>query len=407
VSNPSGPESANPYASPQTPPSSSVAAPLPRNVWLLGAASLLNDTASEIIFSLTPAFLKTIGGTPQHLGLIEGLADTVAALLKLQAGRWSDRLQARRAFVIVGYVVAALIRPFSALAQLPWHLVSIRLIDRIGKGLRTAPRDALLAESVPETSRGRAFGLHRAMDHLGAALGPLLATVFLYLYPGYTRTLFGLTVIPGLLVLVAVLMVREGRGQEKSAEVDVSANNSSPLPGRFRWFLAAMVLFALGNSSDAFLLNRCLDVGVKEIWLPTIWFAFHIAKSAGNVIVGRLVDRIGARWPLLIGWILYAAVYLGFAAAAQAWQAIALFMVYSVFYSLTESAEKTIVTQLVPADQKGRAFGWFHFSIGIAALPANLLFGTLYVVHPWLAFGVGAALAGLACVLSLIALKRP
>jgi MFS family permease len=155
------------------------------------------------------------------------------------------------------------------------------------------------------------------------------------------------------------------------------------------------------------LLNRCLDVGIKEIWLPTIWFAFHIAKSAGNVIVGRLVDRVGARWPLLVGWVLYAAVYLGFAAAAQAWQAITLFMIYSIFYALTESAEKTIVTQLVPPDQKGRAFGWFHFCIGIAALPANLLFGTLYVVHPWLAFGVGAVLAGLACVLSLIALRGP
>jgi MFS family permease len=398
VSDRSRPEPAN--------PSQERPQPLPRNVWLLGAASLLNDTASEVIFSLTPAFLKSIGGTPQHLGLIEGLADTVAALLKLQAGRWSDRLQARRAFVIIGYVVAALIRPFSALAQVPWHLVSIRLVDRIGKGLRTAPRDALLAESVPESSRGRAFGLHRAMDHLGAALGPLLATVFLYFYPGAMRTLFGLTLIPGLLVLVAVLMVREERAPAKKDENQASAD-VSPLPVRFRWFLAAMIVFALGNSSDAFLLNRCLDLGVKELWLPAIWFAFHIAKSAGNVLVGRLVDRVGPRWPLLVGWTLYAAVYLGFAAAVQAWQAIGLFMLYSVFYALTEAAEKTIVTQLVPPEQKGRAFGWFHFGIGIAALPANLVFGTLYSAeNPFPAFGIGAALAGFACVLSLIALRE-
>lgn len=380
--------------------------PLPRNVWLLGAASLLNDTASEVIFSLTPAFLKSIGGTPAHLGIIEGLADTVAALLKLKAGGWSDQLRTRRGFVIVGYVVAALIRPFAALAQVPWHLVSIRLVDRIGKGLRTAPRDALLAESVPESSRGRAFGLHRAMDHLGAALGPLLATLFLYFCPGHTRTLFALTLIPGLLVLLAVFMVREERSSTTKANQDEApANLASSLPGRFRWFLAAMVAFALGNSSDAFLLQRCLDMGLAELWLPTIWFAFHIAKSAGNLLVGRLVDRVGARWPLLIGWMLYAVVYLGFAAATQAWQAIMLFMVYSLFYSLTEPAEKTIVTQLVPPEQKGRAFGWFHFCIGIAALPANLLFGTLYVQHPWLAFGFGAALAGLACVLSVIALR--
>jgi MFS family permease len=406
VSELSGPEDPNPYVSPQAETSPPGPAPLPRNVWLLGAASLFNDTASEIIFSLTPAFLKTIGGTPQHLGLIEGLADTVAALLKLQAGRWSDRMQARNAFVIFGYAVAALIRPFAGLAQLPWHLVSIRLVDRIGKGLRTAPRDALLAESVPVSSRGRAFGLHRAMDHLGAALGPLSATVFLYCYPGATRTLFGLTLLPGLLVLVAVFMVREERDASQAVNDGAANNLMTPLPGRFRWFLAAMTVFALGNSSDAFLLNRCLDVGVEELWLPTIWFAFHIAKSAGNIVIGRLVDRVGPRWPLLVGWALYAAVYLGFAAAVQAWQAVTLFMVYAVFYALTEPAEKTIVTQLVPAEQKGRAFGWFHLCIGLAALPANLMFGTLYVVHPFLAFGLGALLAGLACVLSMIAGTR-
>jgi MFS family permease len=147
-------------------------------------------------------------------------------------------------------------------------------------------------------------------------------------------------------------------------------------------------------------------MGLAELWLPTIWFAFHIAKSVGNLMVGRLVDRVGARWPLLVGWMLYAVVYLGFAAATQAWQTIALFMIYSLYYSLTEPAEKTIVTQLVPPDLKGRAFGWFHFCIGIAALPANLVFGSLYVLHPWLAFGLGAVLAGLACVLSVIALRR-
>jgi MFS family permease len=378
--------------------------PLPRNVWLLAFASLLNDIASEIIFSLTPAFLKTIGGTPQHLGIIEGLADTVSSLLKLQSGRWSDQLRTRRIFVICGYVVTALIRPFSALAQVPWHLLSIRLIDRVGKGLRTAPRDALLAESVPASSRGRAFGLHRAMDHLGAALGPALAVAFLYFYPDHVRLLFWLTIIPGLLVLIAVLMVRE-TPIELISESKGTAGPQKPLPARFLWFLAAMVVFALGNSSDAFLLNRCLDVGIKEIWLPAIWFAFHIAKSIGSVVVGRLVDRVGPRRPLLAGWILYALVYLGFAAATQAWQAIALFMTYSLFYSLTESAEKTIVANLVSPEQKGRAFGWFHFAIGIAALPANLMFGALYVVHPWLAFGVGAGLAGAACVLSLVALK--
>lgn len=373
--------------------------PLPRNVWLLGLASLLNDTASEAIFSLTPAFLRSMGGTPQHLGVIEGLADSVAALLKLKAGTWSDRLGARRIFVILGYAVAALIRPLVAFATVPWHLVSIRLVDRIGKGVRSAPRDALLADSVPETSRGRAFGLRQALDHVGAAVGPLLAAAFLYFLPGQERWLFGLTIIPGLLVLVAVLLVREERVETKAGKQDDEPNDRR-LPGRFRWYLVAVAVFALGSSSDAFLLNRCLDVGLSAVWLPAIWCMFHIAKSAGNVIVGRLIDRIGPRWPLVIGWLLYAAVYLGFAASGQPWQVIALFMVYSVFYALTEPAEKTLVAQLVPAEQRGQAFGWFHFATGILILPANLLFGWLYAQSAWLAFGFGAGCGLVACLMA-------
>jgi MFS family permease len=373
--------------------------PLPRNVWLLSWASLLNDTASEIIFSLTPAFLKAIGGTAQHLGVLEGLADTIAALLKLKSGRWSDQLGSRRWFVVFGYVVASLIRPLSAFVTAPWQLITVRSIDRVGKGLRSAPRDALLAESVAPSSRGRAFGLHRAMDHLGAALGPALATAFLYFYPGQVRWLFGLTLIPGLLVLAVVLLVREARPPEttpdKSPTVDLTPTQA--LPGRFRWFLSALFIFALGNSSDAFLLNRCLDLGVAELWLPTIWLAFHLAKSLGNVFVGRLVDRVGPRGPLLIGWTIYCITYLGFAGATAAWQAIGLFMVYALYYALSEPAEKTLVTQLVPAEQKGQAFGWYHFAEGIAALPANLVFGTLYAdISPWAAFGLGAVLAGIA-----------
>jgi len=376
------------------------APPLPRNVWLLSFASLLNDVASEAIFANIPAFLKSIGGNAQHLGVIEGLADTVSALLKLKSGGWSDRLGTRRVFVVVGYVVAAIIRPFSALAFAPWHLVSIRLIDRVGKGLRTAPRDALLAESVAETSRGRAFGIHRAMDHLGAALGPALAAAFLYFYPGQVRWLFALTIVPGLLVLVSVFLVREEKKPQQPVPSDDNDMPTPALPSRFRWFLLAIVLFGLGNSSDAFLLNRCLDLGLADYWPPMIWFGFHVAKSIGNVVVGRLVDRVGPRWPLLAGWGLYVVVYLGFAAAWQAWQAIALFMIYSLFYALTESPEKTLVAQLVPPEQKGQAFGWFHFVIGIAALPANLVFGGLYeYVNPWAAFGLGAGLALAASVL--------
>jgi MFS family permease len=375
---------------------------LPRNVWLLAWASLLNDTASEVLFSLAPAFLKSLGGSARHLGLMEGFADLVASLLKLQSGRWSDQLQSRRSFVAAGYLVTALFRPLAAVAMAPWHMIAIRLVDRTGKGLRSAPRDALLSESVSSGMRGWAFGLHRAMDHLGAALGPLLATIFLWYFPGKLRILFALTLIPGLLVLIAIALLREPVVRERAAS---DAPTSSRLPRRFVLFLAALALFGLGNSSDAFLLNRLLDLHLEERWLPAVWLGFHLLKSAGNLFVGSLVDRVGPRAPLVIGWILYAAVYCGFALTTSVPMSLGLFAVYAGFYALTEPSEKTLVTSLVPADQKGLAFGWFHFLIGLVSLPANVIFGYLYEASPLAAFGLGSSLALIAAAIVALGVR--
>ncbi len=386
--------------------------PLPRNVRLLGLTSLLNDIASEMIFPLLPKFLLgVLGGDKFFLGLIEGIAESTASLLKLFAGGWSDRVGRRKGFVVFGYALAAVARPLMGVAAVPWHVLAARFADRVGKGVRTAPRDALIAESVAPNSRGRAFGFHRAMDHLGAAIGPLLATGFLFFWPGEYRTLFLLTLIPGLLVVAVVVIglketsrapsLASGDPGEQAAEVDVRMWSWRGFDPRFRWLLAAIVVFTLGNSSDAFLLVRAEELGVAPVWLPTLWCAFHLVKSVGNLVAGRITDRIGPRPLLLSGWLAYALIYLGFALATEAWQAWALFGGYALHYAVTEPAEKTLVAEFAGA-RRGLAFGWFNFALGIASLPANLLCGALYRSYgAGGAFGVGAGLAMLATAMLL------
>jgi len=383
-------------------PTKAGAAALPRNVKLLGAASLLNDVASEIIFPLMPAFLMSVlGGNRVHLGLIEGVADSVSSLLKLWAGAWSDRVGWRRGFVVAGYLLSALARPLSGLATAPWHLLLARTTDRVGKGIRTSPRDALIADSTDPAIRGRAFGFHQAMDHLGAAIGPVLATLFLLIWPGRLRLLFLLTLIPGLIAVgLLYLGLRETTTAKPTAEK--LRLSLKPFDWSFRLYLIALTLFTLGNSSDAFLLVRAGELGVPAAFLPLLWCAFHIVKSGANLLAGRVADRVGPRPVLLTGWAVYAAIYVAFALAMNAWQVWAIFLAYGFVYSLTEPASKSLVTRLTAAGQKGLAFGWFNFAIGVAALPASLIFGWLYErFGSLIAFGWGAALAAGAALLLL------
>lgn len=375
---------------------------LPANVKLMGMASLLNDIASEMIYPLMPQFLLAfLGGSRFQLGIIEGVADSVASLLKLGAGAWSDRAGSRRGFVVGGYALAAMARPLIGLALAPWHLFLARTADRIGKGIRTAPRDALIADSTEPEIRGRAFGFHRAMDHLGAAVGPLLASAFLLVWPGQLRLLFLLTLVPGLIV---VGLLGFGLREKKKAEAAGQPLRLSlrPFDWNFRLYLLALVVFTLGNSSDAFLLVRAGELGVATVWLPVLWSAFHIVKSTGSLLAGRAVDRFGSRRLILLGWIVYAGIYLMFALASRAWHIWPIFLCYGLFFALTEPAEKVLVARLVGAEQRGLAFGWFNFAIGIAALPSSMIFGLLYERFGALvAFGWGSGMALLAAILLL------
>jgi MFS family permease len=392
--------------SPQTNPSES--ARLPRNVKLLGFVSLLNDVASEMIFPLLPQFLlNVLHGSTAWLGTIEGAADSLGSLMKLWSGGRSDRGGRRKGLVVFGYALANLIRPLVGLIWLPWQLFAVRITDRIGKGVRTSPRDALIADSTAAEIRGRAFGFHRGMDHLGAAIGPLLAAAFLWFWreadPGvfetWVRRLFLFTAVPGVLVVLLLWL-----GLREPARTSVTQARPTltlkPFDRRFRIYLAALVVFTLANSSDAFLLLRAGELGVAVWMLPILWSVFHVAKSAGNIFCGRLVDRFGPRPMILFGWGYYAVVYLAFALASTEWHIWALFLAYAVFYSITEPAEKTLVANLVGPENRGLAYGWFNCAVGIATLPASLLFGVLYQeAGPFVAFGSGAGLALVAAAL--------
>jgi len=366
---------------------------LPRTVLALGLTSFFTDVGSEMVFPLLPVFVVSLGAGPAFLGLVEGVADAVSSLLKLASGHLSDRIRWRKPFVLLGYSLAGAVRPLMGLATAPWHVLGIRGTDRVGKGIRTAPRDVLIAASVPSESAGRAFGFHRAMDHLGAVVGPLVATGLLGL--GWTvRGVFLATIVPGAFAVACVLVIREARagGSPRSG----SPQSPGRLPRRLHAYVAILGLFALGNSSDAFLLLRARETGVGVAALPLLWAAFHVVKAALSYFAGNWSDRLPRVQLITCGWMVYALAYLGFGLARSPWHAWALFVVYGAYYGLTEPVERALVRDLAPVEVRGRAFGLYHFVVGIVAVPAGLLVGTLW--QAWgapIALGTGAALAAL------------
>lgn len=379
---------------------------LPRNVVSLSVVSFLTDVSSDMIYPLLPAFLTTtLGASTTTLGAIEGAAESLSAFLKLASGWWSDRVKARKPLVVAGYALATIARPLVAVATSAGQVMAIRLTDRVGKGIRTSPRDALIADAVDPSQRGRAFGFHRAADNLGGATGPLVAAALLTFAGLSMRSVFWLAAIPGVLsVIVLVAFVKETKLAE---EAKPAAREKGPLGRRFWLYLAVLFVFTLGSSTDAFLLLRAGDLGVPLALMPAIWALLNVVKALSSTHGGALSDRFGRRPLIVSGWFLYGLVYVGFAMASEAWHAWALFAVYGVFFGLTEGAEKALVADLVPAARRGTAFGFYHLAIGLAALPASLVFGLVWDAYgAERAFVLGAALA-LAASAGLVALVRP
>ena len=377
---------------------------------VLAAVSFLTDASSEIIYPLLPIFLTTVLGTSAAaVGAIEGAAETTSALLKLASGWWSDRASRRKPLVVAGYALASLARPLVAVAQSAAQVLAIRLTDRVGKGIRGSPRDALIAESVDPAIRGRAFGFHRAADHAGAVVGPLIAFALLRWEQLPLRTVFLFAALPGVLsVIVLVLGVRETPRHARAA----SATKKAGVPsldvslGRAFWtFLASVLLFTLGNSTDAFLILRANQLGVSVALIPILWAALHVVKSAASVPGGALSDRFGRKPLILAGWAVYAAVYIGFGRATETWHAWALFLAYGTFFGLTEGTQAALIADLVGQARRGTAYGWYYLAVGIGALPASVLFGLIWDrVSPRAAFDVGAGLA-FAAALVLLAVR--
>ena len=397
------------------------------NVLLLGVVSLLTDVSSEMIYPLLPVFftgLVSAQAAAVFIGVMDGLAESVASLLKVYSGRWSDALGVRKPLALAGYAVSTLARPLVAVAGAAWHVVALRLIDRVGKGIRTSPRDALISESVDADVRGAAFSFHRMMDHAGAVVGPLVAAGFLYAALGDAalwgkgngaataaemralRWLFGLALLPGL-AATAVLWrwVRDlpvARAPGDAAFGRERADDPPPrLPLRFYIFLAAVTLFTLGNSSDLFLIFYAQTAfGVGLGYVIALWIWLHLSKIAFSLPGGRLSDRMGRRAAIISGWAIYILVYLAVPFAASAAAVWALLLFYGAYYGMTEGAERALVADYVPARQRGRAYGLYHGVVGVCALPASLLFGVFWArLGPKTAFAVGASLAAAATLL--------
>ena len=387
---------------PLAPPDRPLERPLPATVRGLGWTSFLTDLSSEAIYPLLPAFvMRELGGSAMSVGLLDGLANMVAALVRLPSGALSDRF-GRRPLILVGYGLSALVRPLMGLVATPLGALLVRAADRFGKGIRTAPRDALVADLVPVERRGQAFGHIRALDHAGAALGPLVAMLFLLAFPGRERMLFLLSILPGLITLVVIwTLVRDPSPVVRAAGHAALASRLD----RRQWpLLGAVAVWALGASSEQFLLLRAADLGVPQAFIPLIWLVVSLVKSMTATRAGRLSDRIRPRTALATGWLLFAAGYAGLAASAGLAMALPMMLVIGLAYGCAEPAERALVAALAPAGRQGGAFGWYALVQGAMALPAGLLAGWLWQqgTHgPAWAFGTTAVLSVLACGLLL------
>lgn len=375
---------------------------IPPVVWLLGWVSFFTDTASEVIFPLLPVYLTTVlGARALAIGVIEGVAEATAGLLKLAAGRLSDRLRRRRAIVIAGYALSSMVRPLVALAVSWWQVLAVRLADRVGKGVRGAPRDALLASVAPPAMRGRVFGLQRSMDHAGAMVGPLLAALFLWWRPGGYRTLFLLTIVPGLVVAALVTRVPPDEAPDRTPSTAAAAVIGwRALPPQVLAVLGVLALFTLGNSTDAYLLLHLSASGVPAAALPLLWSGLHLVKSSTSALGGGLADRFGRPALLVSGWLVYAAVYVGFASVSSVGPLVALFLAYGLSFGLTEGAERALLADLAPGVLRATVFGLHGLVTSAGALAASVVCGVLWEWRgPQAAFGTGAALALLAAAL--------
>ncbi|MFA6162416.1 MAG: MFS transporter [Methylobacter sp.] len=372
---------------------------LPRTVWLLGLVSFFNDTASELVYPLVPLYLASVlMAGPKALGLIEGIAEATGSLLKLFSGVLSDRLQSTKHWVVGGYTVAAIARPLLAFTT-AWPMVlALRFADRVGKGLRSSPRDALLALTVNKAHRGLAFGLHRAMDNAGAVVGPLLAAWLLAEHLPL-KDVFLWASLGGVIAVLLALFIKEPK-RHADMTVDRFDWSVKALPAPFKRYLMVVALFTLGNASNMFLLLRAKDMGFPEYQVPLLWALVSFTAALFSTPLSALSDKLGRVRLIVGGWVVYSVFYLLLGLNSHPLLVWPLFAFYGLFMAATEGAEKALVADMVPKEVLGTAYGWFNLTAGIMLLPASIIFGWLWQeTNPLTAFGFAAACALLAALL--------
>ncbi|MDD4406190.1 MAG: MFS transporter [Parabacteroides sp.] len=371
-----------------------------RNVFYTGVTSFFTDTSTKMIYSVMPLFLLSIGASKTTIALIEGIAESTASLLKAFSGYWSDKIGKNKPFMIIGYGITALITPLYAFVSYPIQVLVFRFLERTGKGLRTAPRDSLISASVKNNDAGKNFGFHKMMDNSGAIIGPLIAFGILYFFPKDYTKIFWLATIPAILGVITIIgFIKEASVVEKSK---ITKTSYKRLPKKFYLFLAIITIFSLGNSSDALLLIKTSETGVKASFIPLMYMIFNVVSVFFAVYIGKLSDRIGREKLIIAGFFIYALVYFLFGRFNHLTLFIVLFILYGLYSALTDGSQKAFISDIVSKELKGTGYGIYHAVLGITLLPASFIAGKLYdKIDSSVPFYFGGTMALIAAILML------
>jgi len=375
-----------------------------RNIFFTGIVSFLTDTSSKMVYSVMPMFLLSLGASKTSLSLIEGIAESTSALVKTLSGFWSDKIGKNKPFLLIGYGLSALIMPLYAAVSSPLQVLYLRFIERTGKGIRTAPRDSLVAASVSNGETGKSFGLHKAMDNSGAILGPLIAFVLLLLFPGDFRIVFLFAGVPSILgILVLIFGIKEAK---KNKESLFKKFHFSDFPKKYYLFLTIIFIFTLGNSTDALLLVKANEVGVKVAFIPLVYLVTSIVSVFLSIPIGMLADKIGKEKILITGYLIYAIVYFGFGVTTSIGAIVALFALYGLYTATTDGIQKAFIADNIDKNKQGTGMGIYNALLGVTLLPASLIAGILYdKVNSSVPFYFGATTALISAILMLIFVK--
>lgn len=376
-----------------------------RNIFFTGLTSFLTDTSVKMVYSVMPMFLLSIGASKTSLALIEGIAESTASLIKAVSGFWSDRIGKNKPFMLIGYGLSALIIPLYTFVVSPFQVLILRFTERFGKGIRTAPRDSLIAGSIEKGDSGRSFGLQKAMDNSGAIAGPLIAFFMLSALPGNYRLIFLIAGVPALLAIIVIAFGIREAGKQKDELFKVF--HVSDFPARYWFFLVIVFIFTLGNSTDALLLVKANEAGLKVAFIPLVFLLTNAVSVVASIPVGSLADRTGKEKILIAGFMIYALVYFGFGFSGEKGTIVALFALYGLYSAATDGIQKAFISDIIDKNKKGTGLGIYNALLGLTLLPASLIAGLLYDrVNSSVPFYFGAATAAVSAILMLVFLIR-